>query len=347
VDIERETLQRLLEEREQVTSELSRGGYTWQVIEEPAAGIPFGPNPLKKIVLAIVVGLFLGGLLAFVREAMDTVVRTSEDLKKKVPLPLLGILPMPIARRGFNLLPTWRESTQSSQVHPELAESSLIQPILNPMFRESMDVIGNLLQLRQTQNVCKALTVTSGLPEEGKTTVILGLAYSLARMSQQVLIIDADLRRSGLRSELGLANGQNLSTFLIDGIEPTVFQKLDLGPVQIDILPAGPIPSDPLLLLSSPRFKRLVFRCRELYDVVLIDTPPVLGMADATKVGAVCDGIVLVTRLDRITQAELSEVVALLTPFNVLGLIANGGKSPSLRYGDYSDRSYASSRTTI
>ncbi|MBD0336248.1 MAG: capsular biosynthesis protein, partial [Cyanobacteria bacterium Co-bin13] len=177
VEIERTTLQQLLEQREQLSSELARGGFTWEVIEPPQPGRQIGPDPMRPLALGVVAGLFVGGALAFVRESMDKVVRTSDELKKQVPLPLLGILPTQVGRRGF-AMPTLKRDQPPlpGSLHPELAGSELMQTILCPPFRDSLDLIANQIQLLQKDHVPKALAVTSGLPGEGKTTLTLGLA---------------------------------------------------------------------------------------------------------------------------------------------------------------------------
>lgn len=342
VDIERTSLQQLLEQRQQLSSELSRGGFTWEVIEPPTLGKQIGPDPVRPLTLGIVAGLFVGGALAFARESMDKVVRTSDELKKQVPLPLLGILPMQVARRGFSLPTVRRDQPSPGGLHPELMGSELIQTILWPPFKESLDLIANQIQLSQKDRTPKALAVTSGLPGEGKTTVTMGLALSLARMNQRVLVIDADMRRSGLQAELGLAMEYGLSSLILGEPGPGRPHRLDFAKSHIDVLPAGPAPEDPITLLSSPRFNTLIARCKERYDIVLVDTPPVLGMADALKVGDCCDGTILVTRLDRITQPELTEVISLITPLDVVGIIANGAKSTPSRYTSYSNQTYAS-----
>lgn len=340
VEIERTTLQQLLEQREQLSAELARDGYNWQVVQAPELGTQTGPDPVKPLALGIVAGLFIGGALAFARESMDKVVRTSEELKKQVPLPLLGILPTQVVRRSFPLTSSRRESVDG--LHPELAGSDLMQTVLWLPFRESLDLIANQLQLMQKEHTSQAIAVTSGLPGEGKTTVTLGLALSLARMNQRVLLIDADMRRSGLQTELGLVMEQGLSSLILGKSGTSRPHRLDFANIYLDVLPAGPAPEDPITLLSSPRFKALIARCKERYDVVLVDTPPVLGMADALKVGGCCDGTVLVARLDRITQPELTEVISTLAPLNVLGIIANGAKGAPTRYSNYGNQAYAS-----
>lgn len=329
VEIERTTLEQLLIQREQLSSELARGGFLWQVVEAPQLGQQIGPDPVRPLALGLVAGAFVGCALAFGIESMDKRVRTSDDLAKQVPLPLLGILPTQKPRRGFNP-PTLRQEDGAAILHPELADSALMQTVMGHQFRDALDLIANNLQLLPGEQMPRSVAITSGLPGEGKTTLTLGLAFSLARMNQRVLVIDADLRRSGIQSELGLSMKEGLATLLVNRSGKGQPHRLDFGTTHIDILPSGPAPDDPIALLSLPRFKSLISRCKAHYDVVLVDTPPVLGMADSLKVGAVCDGTVLVTRLDRITQSELTAVMGLLAPINVLGIIANGAKGASM-----------------
>jgi succinoglycan biosynthesis transport protein ExoP len=344
VEIERSTLQQLLERREQLTAELSRGGYTWQLVEPAQTGFQIGPDPVKPLALGVVAGLFVGGALAFARESMDKVVRSSDDLRRKVPLPVLGILPTQTVRRRFG----GNQPSETPMLHPELADSDLIQIVMAPAFRESLDMVANNLQLLLKEPGSSVLAVSSGLPGEGKTTVTLGLAFSLARMSQRVLVIDADLRRSGIQSELGIESSAGLSQ-LLSGVatSPHRPHRFDFGPAAIDILPSGPSPADPITLLSSPRFERLIDRCKSLYDVVLVDTPPILGMADALKVGAVCNGLLLVSRLERITQPQINQLLVQVAPLKVLGIVANGSRSIPTVYSDYGsnlDRASAATR---
>ena len=341
IETDRATLQRLLAQREQLTSELARGGFTWEVVQPPREGRPLPSNATRNLMLGAVAGLFLGGLLAFTRESTDNVLRTSDELKRQVPLPLLGILPQQSMGGRFGIGGSRREGSLPPMLHPELAESALIQTVSGSAFREAMDVISNSLQLRSPSPGSKTFAITSGLPEEGKTTVAIGLALSLTRMNQRVLLIDADLRRSGLQAELGLDSEGGLAALLKGLPVASRPHRLDLGYTHLDVLPAGPVPDDPLTLLSSPRFSKLMAKSREIYDVILVDTPPVLGMADAVKVGSVCDGTVVVTRLDRITQKELTEMLSLLAPLKVLGMIANGAKDAPIRYGGYGLHAYA------
>ncbi|MEM6591123.1 MAG: polysaccharide biosynthesis tyrosine autokinase [Cyanobacteria bacterium P01_C01_bin.73] len=332
VETERTVLERLLEERELLQAELARDGYNWQIVEPPLVGRKVAPNPKANVVLGAIAGLFLGGIAAFMRESMDRVVHTSAQLQQQTALPLLGILP---AYRGAPLGIKFNGDRA-----PVLADSILARTVQAAPVREALDLIAKNIELLSAQadsktDTLKSLMVSSALPDEGKTTLALGLALSAARLGQRVLVIDADLRRPTLHRELDLPNNAGLTVLaegLIHQVKPA---SVSFGAVAIDVLTAGPEPSDPLRVLSSRRIKQLMSFLRKKYDLMVIDTPPVLGMADALQVGSFCDGVVLVARIDRITQPDLNQAMQSLSQIPLLGVVANGVKPSGSRYGDY------------
>jgi len=326
VQVERNTLQKLLAARQELGIEIARGGFKWQVVEAPHLGNQLGPNTKQDLILAVVVGFFLGGVAAFGREALDDAVHTSDQLKQRVALPLLGILPQ---------LP--RLSTNGRLMHFPFSKSPTPEPETLPMLqslplRESLDLIYKHIQLLNADAILKSLVITSALPGEGKSTFVLGLAFSAARLHQRVLLIDADLRRPTLHQQLHLSNDQGLATILADQTSDVAPQPLSLFGVEIEVLTAGPTPPDPVKLLSSQRMKQLMATFEQRYDLMLLDTPPVLGIVDAMQAASFCQGVVLVARLDRVTQSELTEATNLLGPLNAIGVVANGASSYTNRY---------------
>ena len=330
VEIQRATLQQLLEAQQKLGIEIARGGFKWQVVEAPELGKQTGPNTKVDILLGVVVGLFLGGVAAFVREAVDNAVHTADDLKKQVAVPLLGIVPK---------LP----STSTSRIinlpfgKPQFTASSVKQTVYWLPFRESLDLIYKNIQLLNPASAISSLAVTSALASEGKSTLSMGLALSAARLHQRVLLIDANLRNPTLHTQLDLPNEQGLSTLLAD--ETTLPDPVRISPSgsNIDILTAGPIPTDPVMLLSSPRMRELMAEFEQTYDLVLLDTSPILGKVDAIEIASCCSGVVMVGRINLITQSELMEAMAMLGKFNVIGIIANEGKKvkdSSTPYGE-------------
>ncbi|PSO98421.1 MAG: capsular biosynthesis protein [Cyanobacteria bacterium SW_6_48_11] len=315
VEVRRSTLQELLQARQQLGVELDRGGFNWQVVETPRAGHKIGPNTKQDILLGAVVGLFLGGVAAFLREVVDDAVHTSDQLRGQVSLPLLGVTP------------------------------SL--PPSEAAFRESLDMIYKNIQLLNRGSELSSLVVTSALAGEGKSTLVLGLAISAARLDQRVLVIDADLRHSSLHEELALSNEEGLSTLLSGETEqPNLHHISPLGS-NIDLLTAGSTPNDPVKLLSSQGMRELIAEFEQSYDLVLLDTPSILGTVDAIQTASFCSGVVMVGRLDRVTQSQLSQATTMLSKLNAIGIVANGGRDAMSSYAAVSESDSSSSNDLL
>lgn len=334
VKLNRETLEQLLKARQELSLEIARGGFDWQLVEEPQLGLQIGPSLKRNLLLGAVVGLMLGGIVAFIREMIDDAVHSSDELKKQVDLPLLGIIPQ--------LTPTVRTEPiihLPFRQQPILT-SSTIELINWQPFRESLDLIYQNIQLVNSAISLKSLVITSSLAGEGKSAIALGLAISAARLHQRVLLIDADLRRPSLHKELNLPNDQGLSTLLTSDVS-----LRDEGSIQvsrqynnISILTAGPTPLDPAQLLSSQRMRELMAIFEQSYDLVLLDAPPVLGIVDAILAASFCRGVVLVGRIGRVTRTELTQATNMLHKLNVIGVVANGADGFSNRYSSYSQQ---------
>lgn len=317
VDIDRAVLEQLLQQRQEVSAELARGGFNWQVVEQPTPGKKISPKPQQNMLLGIVVGLFLGSIVALLREAMDEVIRTPDALKGQANRALLGVLPVFESKsaRSIPFLP-WRGSISG--------QLALVQLLQQPSFRESIDLIYKNIQLLSRTKRLSSVMITSAQAGEGKSTLAFGLAVSAARLHQRVLFIDANLRHPTLHLELGLSDAHGLSVLLdrCDTLPSPV--PLSLADFCFDVLPAGPKPVDPVRLLSSPRMKELMTIFESTYDLVIVDTSPLVGIVDALQVASVCSGTVLVGRLNYVTQSAFQQAVATLQTLNLLGVVANG-----------------------
>lgn len=335
VTTRRETLQKLLEARQELGLEIARGGFDWQVVEAPQLGIQVSPNAKRNLLLGAVVGLFLGGITAFVREAIDDKFHSSDDFSSQFPLPLLGAIPeLSVTDMRDALILPLTSAQSPSLTTPELFQW---QPL-----RESLDLIYTNIQLLQAQNPYKTLMITSSGAGEGKSTLALGLAISAARLDQRVLVIDADLRHPSLHNMFNLNNHQGLSTLLTGDVTLAELQSTpqwvymrwdesDLEPgmlppadLSIDVLTAGPLSADPVKLLSLERMQDVVKAFEDSYDLILIDSPPVLGVVDTIPIGLGCDGVVMVGRIKQVTRFDLSKAIAAHKKLNVIGLVANG-----------------------
>ncbi|BAZ69190.1 MAG: polysaccharide biosynthesis tyrosine autokinase [Pelatocladus maniniholoensis HA4357-MV3] len=330
IQLGRERLQELLKAQQQLQQELDKGGFNWEVVEPPRKGIFMGPDLKQNLMLGAVVGLMLGGVAAFIRDASDDSVHTTAELERQTSLPVLGSTPkLPPAktRESVFKLPFGK---------PEVLAPWTIQVLQSPPRWESLDLIYKNIELLNSVSTFKSLMVTSALPDEGKSGLALGLAMSAARLHKRVLLIDANLRSPNLHKQLNLPNEQGLSTLLVS--ESTLPNQISIpsaGSSYIDILTAGPAPADPANLLSSPRMEELMAAFEESYDLVIVDAPPVLGLVDALLTASACRSVIMVASIGRVTRTQLAQATAMLSRLNLIGVVANGVSDSGSTYVPY------------
>ncbi|QNP29621.1 GumC family protein [Cylindrospermopsis curvispora] len=326
----RERMEQLLRAEQQLRQELSKGGFNWQVVEEPKMGIKLGPNLSQNLLMGAIVGLILGGVAAFIRESSDDAVHTTAQLQKQLALPLLGTTPkLPLAKGKESVikLPFGK---------PDVLAPWTIQVLQSSPGWESLDLIYKNIELLHSKSDLKSLMVTSALPDSSKSSLTLGLAMSAARLHKRVLLIDANLRDPNLHKQLNLPNEQGLSTLLAnDANIPDQIGISYSGSAYIDILTAGPIPADPAHLLSSPRMREIITIFEENYDLVLIDAPSVLGMVDAIITGSSCRSVVMVASIGKVTHNHLAQATSMLSKLNLIGVVANGVSDSESTYVPY------------
>lgn len=334
VETRRTSLEQLLESKQRLSIDLARGGFGWQVVESPSEGTQVSPEPLKNLLLGIIVGVFMGGAAAFIREAADGVVHTSGELNRKVALPLLGIVPeLPLPAMPTSL---FNRTSQKLQTRTHDFDS-----IIHWLpFRESVDLIYKNIQLLSPGFGLKfkSLAVTSALPGEGKSTLAIGLALSAARLHQRVLLIDVNLRNPSLHTLLDIPNENGLSALLVGETNRPSLHSFSFSGSKFDVLPAGPNHRDPVQLLSSKRMSEMMTLFEQAYDLILLDASPVLGTVDAIQTASFCHGVVMVGRIDRITQSDLSQAMDMLNRLNVVGIVANGTSEGTSKYVSSAER---------
>ena len=319
IEIQQQSLEQLLLSREEISNELAQGGFSWNIVEAAQPGRKISPQPKQNLLLGLVAGAFVGGALAFGREALDNVVRTSDELKKQVALPLLGVIPE-ISRGELASLAVRRKNNAAASEPFPLNQW--------PPFRDAIDLIYKTVQLTSAQPL-SSLMVTSARTGEGKTTLAMGLALSAARSHQRVLLIDANLRHPAIHKQLPILNKPGLSAYLqLDSTRqklPNVpLTQVSVANTVIDVLPAGERADDPVSLLSSLSMQQLLAKAEAKYDLVILDAPAILGVADGLQLASLCKGVVAVSRLDQTTQADLTRAVAILNQVNTVGIVANG-----------------------
>jgi len=320
IAVQQKTLDKLLLAQESWEMKISQTGFDWRIIAEPNLGIYIGNRQWLFMISGILIGPFLGIVIALISEFLNQAIFSAHDLQKLTNLKLLGSVPQLCQ---FNLKEHLFRRKQSNSNLCLTVTSKIKLPS-----RKTLDIIyQNILISRNTLAV-KSLMLTSATPREGKTTMTLGLGTSAAHMHQRVLIIDANFQSPSLHKILELSNDWGLSLLLVDevdlGADDYVQHYIQPIHPSIDILTAGPIPEDTVNLLSSHRMQELINSFTQIYDIVLIDAPAILGTVDTRILASLCQGVVIVGRIGQITRHELVQATDILNKLNLIGIIANG-----------------------
>jgi len=258
-----------------------------KIIENAAPSVaPIRPNKRRIVMFAAFIGAFLGVGLAFFFENLDDTIKTPEDLRKRLDVPLLGFVPK------------MAESESATENPATRGIISVAEPISS--IAEAYRTIRTSLFFSIPADEVKIVAFTSCGPGEGKTTTTANLALSIARSGKRVLLIDADLHRPMLHRIFGMDSSNGLTNYLVGDIslEDAIKQYKYEGSVveNLDILTAGPESPNPSELLGSQRMKELLVAARGVYDWVMVDTPPVLFVSYAAIVSTICQGVILVVR---------------------------------------------------
>ncbi|WP_138498073.1 GumC family protein [Nostoc sp. PA-18-2419] len=317
VEASHKTLEQLLQSQQSLGMKIAQEGYNWQVLEEPALGTYVGNGRLFFLLGGGLFGPILGILIALIIEKYNDTIYTTADFNKLTNLRVLGSVPklrsLGSQKRFLN-----RSWNQQRSLPPAMVEPSAKLPV-----HETLDMIYQNIKILKYPLPFKSLMLTSALPGEGKTTLILGLVASANRMHRRVLVIDANLQNPNLHKVLELSNDWGLSLLLVD--ETTSDFQDYIQPIHpfIDILTAGPVPDDRVKLLSSQRMKELIELFEENYDLVLIDAPSILATVDARILASFCNAIVMVERMGKVKGNQLIQAIEILSKLNLIGIIAN------------------------
>lgn len=189
---------------------------------------------------------------------------------------------------------------------------------------EAFRVLRTNLQFVAVDKELKVILVTSTSVDEGKSTVAQYLAQTISQTGKKVMVLDADLINPTLHRRFGIPNQRGLSNLIVDDADSTVFTRLKEYP-NLSVITSGPIPPNSSELLGSARMKHLMDRLREEYDVVIMDTPPMLSVTDAVVASSLADGVILVVRAGHTRSGEVHHAVEVLEAAhaNLLGVVLN------------------------
>lgn len=311
---------RLVNELEQPVTPLAVPPVSVRVVQP--ATVPTAPSsPGLPITLAVglVVGLTVGVGGALIRNALDTSVKSPEQLRDAANAPNLGTIAFDAAIPKHPL--TVHEHPQSPRA-------------------EAFRQLRTNLQFVDVDNPRKVILVTSSVPSEGKTTTLTNLAIALASAGQRVLVIEADLRRPKLADLFGLERAVGLTSILAGRVRTQ--QAIQHWSGEVDVLASGPLPPNPSELLASRHMEDVLRELREQYDKVLIDSPPLLPVTDASAIAPATDGAILICRFKETTRTQVTMAVEALAAVSVpvLGTVftmvpSNGPRAYAQQYNTY------------
>ena len=271
---------------------------------------PSSPRLLLNLAIALLAGTLLGAALAFGLEQIDEAIADPAEVERRLGLPLLGSVPKVDQAPRDVLLDR---------------KSDLVDAYL---------AVQTNLAFTTEHGVPRSLSVTSTRPAEGKSTTALALATMLARARRRVILVDGDMRSPSVHHLGGVDHDHGLSNFLAgqDEIEPLLFQMSDLG---FDAMSAGPIPPNAAELLTGSRLSVLIDRLLETYDHVVIDSPPVMGLADAPLIASRVEGVVYAVESHGIRATMVKTALSRLASANahVLGGILTKFEASKAHYG--------------
>jgi len=321
VDTNRELYSGLLQRFKEVGVAAGIGTNNISVVDEAKPSVlPYKPNLRLNALLALVLGLLGGVGLAFLLEHLDDTFKQPDEVEKLLGLPVLGMIPLNRQKRG-DLRP--------------IALAGHEDP--RSVFAESYRSLRTALEFSTSSGVPQTLTVTSATSGEGKSTTALSLAIQFAQTGKKVLLIDADLRKPSLHRALGLDNDVGLTNLLAgEQVRPVDIAKATHIP-NLFAIPAGPLPPNPAELLSSSKMLDLLVLATEKFDQVLVDSPPVMGLADALILGNFCGGTLLSVQMGNTPRGQVRGACKRLRGARVhlVGTLLTKLEAPSGAYGYY------------
>ncbi|MDJ0634827.1 MAG: polysaccharide biosynthesis tyrosine autokinase [Xenococcaceae cyanobacterium MO_188.B29] len=345
LSIANESLSRFLKAQEELKIEIAQQSIPWQLIAQPTVGEDqIFPNPPRDIALGLIGGTLLGLAAALIAEKLDPVFHSPDEITEMIDLPLLGRVPIQKDLEPLEVEPEVKTSLPQLQIgnialnvqsssansHHHVRRNNWYS---SSPFLESFRSLNTNIRLLGSDSILNSIVVSSSIPSEGKSTISSHLAQAAAAMGQKVLLVDADLRRPQVHRWMGLPNTEGLSNILATNLDIKAAIKKIPQWENLSVISAGDIPPDPTRLLSSQKMQEFMEKIKNShkYDLIIYDTPPILGFADGRILATRTNGVVLVVRMGKTDRSLLKQNIDNLRMSNVpvLGIVANQVNSSS------------------
>jgi capsular exopolysaccharide synthesis family protein len=291
-------------------------------------GGPIRPRKLRDIALGVLLGAFLSVGLAFFLEHLDNTLKTPDDVRVHLGVPLLGVVPQ-----------------ETKAQHPNI---TVLNPALDERFIEGYRVIRTALNYSWSDPGSRIVTVTSTAPGEGKTLTAVNLALTLATQEGRVLLIDTDLRKPATHVLLRTRRGPGLSDVLVGRAKASEAVQTRLRETPLAYLPSGTHAPSPGDLLTTRTMRGLLDGLRRFYDWIVIDTPPVGAVSEPLILAPLTDGVIVVTSAEMVPRKAVLQTLERIhdSGARILGVVLNRAQVDkhsyyySHYYGHYYGREY-------
>lgn len=308
------------------------GGYDAKVLSEPGPGWQIEPRAFPIFSVSIFLGLVAGAGLAYLAEITDKSFRTPEEIRRRLGLPIVGHIPF------------LKSGEDAKSARRNVAMDGTLVAFHRPKSTEAEAYRGvrTALYFSTRGEGHKVIQITSPNQGDGKSTLTANLAISIAQSGKRVVLLDADFRKPRQHKVFGVNPNHGLAS-VISGEAQLKDAVYETGVPNLSLMPCGPIPPNPAELLTSPKFKELLDEIRLMYDIVLVDTPPVLAVTDPSVVAPRVDGLLLVVRVSKNGRpaAERAKEILATLGAKTLGIVVNGVGRQS-GFAAYSYGSYRS-----
>lgn len=263
---------------------------------------PISPNVTRQSMVALAMGLFFAGGIAFFVEYLDHRIKSPQELKAFLPIPFLGMVPS-----------------------IDTKDDPLVSREVPANFAEAIKTLRTNVLFSSAEGGMRSLVITSSGPGEGKSVVSTNIAIALAQVGQRVLIIDADMRRPRVHEIFGTDQEPGLSNVLTGNAKLTEAMKRSTSVHNLWVMSSGHIPPNPAELLGSHRYRDLLGSLDELFDWVVIDSPPVLVVTDGAVVANQASGVVFVVSAEKTSRHAARAALEQLNAANahVVGSVLN------------------------
>lgn len=308
-------------------------------------GSPVSEGKTRKMALGAIIGLMLGLGLAILRDDMNSSISRREDIERVLRVPGLAVIPQFAGMNGAGRF-AWalpRRIGRTSRRRAHRATGLVTVSDTTSLSAEAYRTLRTNLLFSQAVQSLRTVVVTSAAPSEGKTTTAANVAVSFAQQGMRVLIVDCDLRRSRLHKLFSVPREPGLTEFVLGHLDQDAAVR-ETAVAGLYVLPSGHLPPNPAELLGGQKMRAALAALSGAFDLVILDTPPLLAASDAAVLGRLVDGVILVVRAGQTeTDAGHQAMQQLISVgAHVVGAVLNDPDSKVQRYGGYYKYEYAS-----